>query len=72
MAWTAADMSEMRGKLSKMKAENKRLREACVMAQSRFADLGSVIRKDGGYDNAGFMEASAQRIRDALDGVLPE
>ena len=35
MAWTAADMAEMRGKLKKSEAEVKRLREWIVMADNR-------------------------------------
>lgn len=53
--------------LKKARAENRRLRTAVVMAQSRFTDLATIIRKNGSYDNAGFMDASAQRLRDALD-----
>jgi phosphoenolpyruvate-protein kinase (PTS system EI component) len=49
-----------------MRAEIERLREAIIMAASRFTDLASIIRSDGGYDNAGFMDASAQRLRDAI------
>lgn len=39
---------------------------ALQMARSRFADLATVIRQDGSYDNAGFMEASAERLDAAI------
>jgi hypothetical protein len=46
----------------------KRLREALAQAGERFADLAIIIRKHGSYDNAGFMQASADRCQCVLDG----
>lgn len=37
---------------------------ALKMAAERFDDLGAIVSRDGGYDNAGFMRASARRCRE--------
>lgn len=37
---------------------------ALKMAAERFEDLGSIVAKSGGYDNAGFLRASARRCRE--------
>ncbi len=44
------------------------LSDALRHAISRFDDLATIIEKDGGYSNAGFMKASARRCRQALAG----
>lgn len=53
---------------SVVRAVNERegLIEALKMAAARFEDLAGVIEEHGSYDNAGFMQASADRCRAAL------
>lgn len=43
------------------------LREALESAVSRFSDLADLIDEKGAYKDAGFLRASAERYRAAID-----
>jgi hypothetical protein len=48
--------------------ENQRLREALEATALRLEDLAEIIERDGPYNNAGFLRASAVRCRRTLSG----
>lgn len=67
------DNKEIEARLQEMygaapEASNAKLREALERSRDRFSDLANIIRRNGPYDDAGFMEASAERCQSALNG----
>lgn len=45
-----------------------RLETALALAAGRFDDLALIIERDGSYQNAGMMTASAKRCRQTING----